>query len=37
MEKIFKNTENGKKNEPHKYRLALADKLNLKDSNKNMT
>ena len=37
METIFKNTENGKKNEPHKYRLALADKLNLKDSNKNMT
>ena len=36
MEAIFKNTENGKKNEPHKHRLALADKLNLKDSNKNM-
>ena len=36
METIFKNTENGKKNEPHKYILALADKLNLKDSNKNM-
>ena len=36
MEAIFKNTENGKKNEPHKHRLALADKRNLKDSNKNM-
>ena len=37
MEAIFKNTENGKKNEPHKHRLALADKRNLKDSNKNIS
>ena len=29
-------TENSKKNEPHKFRLTLADKLNLKDPNKNM-
>ena len=29
------NTENSKKNEPHKFRLTLADKLNLKDPNKN--
>ena len=30
------NNENGKTNEPHKFRLTLADKLNLKDPNKNM-
>ena len=30
------NTENSKTNEPHKFRLTLADRLNLKDSNKNM-
>ena len=30
------NTENSKTNEPHKFRLAIADKLNLKDPNKNM-
>ena len=30
------NTENSKVNEPHKFRLTLADKLNLKDPNKNM-
>ena len=29
------NTENSKTNEPHKFRLTLADKLNLKDPNKN--
>ena len=29
------NTENSKKNERHKFRLTLADKLNLKDPNKN--
>ena len=28
------NTENSKTNEPHKFRLTLADKLNLKDPNK---
>ena len=30
------NTENSKTNKLHKFRLTLADKLNLKDSNKNM-
>ena len=36
METIFVNTENSKTNEPHRFRLNLGDKLNLKDSNKNM-
>ena len=36
METIFMNTENGKTNEPHRFRLTLADKLNLKDPSKNM-
>ena len=30
------NTENSKTNEPHKFRLTLADKRNLKDPSKNM-
>ena len=30
------NTENSKTNEPYKFRLTLADKLNLKDPNKDM-
>ena len=30
------NTENSKTNEPHRFRLRLADKLNLKERNKNM-
>ena len=30
------NTGNRKNNEPHIFRLTLADKLNLKDPNKNM-
>ena len=30
------NTENNKTNEPHRFRLSLADKLNLKNPNKNM-
>ena len=30
------NTENSQTNEPHKIRLALTDKLNLKDLDKNM-
>ena len=30
------NTENSKTNEPHRFRLSLVDKLNLKDTNKNM-
>ena len=29
METIFMNTENGKTNESHRFRLTLADKLNL--------
>ena len=36
MEFIFMNTENGKTNEPHGFRLSLLDKLNLKNTNKNM-
>ena len=36
METIFMNTENSKTNEPHRFRLTLADKLNLEDPNKNM-
>ena len=36
METIFMNTENSKTNEPYRFRLALADKLNLEDPNKNM-
>ena len=29
METIFMNTENSKTSEPHRFRLSLADKLNL--------
>ena len=36
MKTIFKNTETGKTNEPHKFRLTLADNLDLKDPNKNL-
>ena len=36
METIFMNTENSKTNEPHRYKLDLTDKLNLKNPNKNM-
>ena len=36
METIFMNTQNRKTNEPHRFRLTLADKLNFKDPNKNM-
>ena len=36
METVFMNTENSKTNEPHKFRLTRADKLNLKDPNKTM-
>ena len=36
MKTIFMNTENSKTNEPPRFRLTLADKLNLKDVNKNM-
>ena len=30
------NTENSNTNEPHRFRLSLADKRNLKNPNKNM-
>ena len=30
------NTENSKTNEPHRFGLTLADKLNFKDPSKNM-
>ena len=36
MQTIFINTENSKTNEPHRFRLSLADKLNLKNSNKKL-
>ena len=36
METIFMNTENSKTNESHRFRLFLADKLNLKNPNKNI-
>ena len=36
MEAIFMNTENSKTNKSHIFRLTLADKLNLKDPNKNV-
>ena len=31
------NTENSKTNEPHRFKFPLVDKLDLKDSNRNMT
>ena len=36
MNTIFMNSENSKTNKPHRFRLKLADNLNLKDPNKNM-
>ena len=36
METIFMNTENSKTNEPHRFKLNLTDKRNLKNPNKNM-
>ena len=36
METICMNTENSRTNEPRRFRLTLADKLNLKDVNKDM-
>ena len=36
METIFMNTENSKANEPHRFRLDLTDKINLKNPKKNM-
>ena len=34
METIFMNTENSKTNESHRFKLDLADKLNLKNPKK---
>ena len=34
METIFINTENSKTNEPHRFKLDLKDKLNLKNLKK---
>ena len=36
METIFMNCENSRTSEPHKFKLDLTDKRNLKNSNKNM-
>ena len=36
MKAIFLNTENSKTNEPHRFKLDLADKLNLKNTKKNI-
>ena len=36
METIFMNTENSKTNKPHRFKLDLTDKRNLKNPNKNM-
>ena len=36
MEIIFMNTENSKTNESHRFKLDLADKLNLKNPKKNI-
>ena len=36
METIFINNENSKTSEPHRFKLDLTCKLNLKNSNKNM-
>ena len=36
MEIIFMNTENNKTKEPHRFKLDLADKRNLKYPNKNI-
>ena len=36
METIFMNTENSKTSKPNRFKLDLTDKLNLKNSNKNM-
>ena len=36
METTFLNTENSKTNEPHRFKLDLTDKFNLKNPNKDM-
>ena len=37
METIFMNTESSKTSEPHRFKLDLTDKRNIKNPNKNMT
>ena len=37
METIFKNSENSKTGEPHRFRLGLTDKLKLKDVKKDIS
>ena len=37
MEAIFLNSENSKTSEPHRFRLDLTDKFDLKDPKKKMT
>ena len=34
METMFMNAKNSKTNEPHRFRLSLSDKLNLKNPSK---
>ena len=36
METIFMNTQNSKTSEPRRFKMNLADKINLKNPNKNM-
>ena len=36
MKTIFMKTENSKTNKPHRVRLTLADKINLKNPNENI-
>ena len=36
MKTVFMNTENNKTNEPHRFRLDLTDKLNVKNPEKNI-
>ena len=36
METVFMNTENSRTNESHRFKLDLADKLNLRNPKKNM-
>ena len=36
MEAIFRNTENNKISEPHRFKLDLTDKFNIKNRNKNI-
>ena len=36
MQAIFMNTENSGASEPHRFKLDLTEKINLKNPNKNM-